>query len=108
MRFLLSNDLFPLLANAYTVCHCHCPGVLCLQCHVGLNNDTQVLECEGSWDQLQLQMQEKLGASWEQLQLNMTTGMTAVIDQLKQSLNLDQLADTVQSALSPTADTRRR
>ena len=79
-----------------------------LKCEVGLNNETQVLECEGSWDQLQLQMQEKLGASWEQLQLNMTTGMTAVIDQLKQSLNLDQLADTVQSALSPTADTRRR
>ena len=107
MRFLLSNDLFSLLANAHTYV-CHCPGVFCLQCHVGLNNDTQVLECEGSWDQLQLQMQEKLGASWGQLQLNMTTGMTAVIDQLKQSLNLDQLADTVQSALSPTADTRRR
>merc|ERR1712226_754099 len=52
-----------------------------LKCEVGLNNETQVLECEGSWDKMKMMMADKLGSQWETVQQNIT-GMTGIIETL--------------------------
>ena len=36
-------------------------GIFCLQCEVGINNETSAMKCEGSWDKMQEMMKEKMG-----------------------------------------------
>ena len=79
-----------------------------MQCHVGLNNETQAMECEGSWEKTQSMMKEKLGEKWTELQANMTSGMTGIIESFKDSLNPDKILGAIQSAIKPTSETRRR
>ena len=44
-------------------------GVLCLKCEVGMNNDTQSMECAGSWDKMQDIMKKELGSKWEAMKV---------------------------------------
>ena len=48
------------------VLHDYITGISGLECLVGLNNDTQALECEGSWQAVQDRMQQQLGDQWQQ------------------------------------------
>ena len=79
-----------------------------MKCYVGLNNETQPMECEGSWEKTQVMMKEKLGDKWTELQTNMTSGMTGIIETFKESFNPDKLMGAIQSAIKPTSETRRR
>ena len=79
-----------------------------MKCYVGLNNETQAMECEGSWEKTQDMMKEKLGDKWTELQTNMTTGMTGIIETFKESFNPDKIIGAIQSAITPTSETRRR
>ena len=54
-----------------------------LKCEVGVNNETQILECEGSWEKVKMMMQEKMGSKWEMVQQNMTSGITNLIESMK-------------------------
>ena len=77
-----------------------------LKCEVGYNNETQVLECEGSWDKMKVMMAEKLGSQWEGLQQNMTTGMTGIIETLSSQFN--DIKQSIQNVLKPAEDSRRK
>ena len=80
-------------------------GIFCLKCEVGHNNETKVMDCHGSWDQMQMTMKEKLGDTWDDIKQNMTS-MTSVIDSLKMSF--DKVSGAIQNALKPSEDTRRK
>ena len=54
-----------------------------LKCEVGVNNETQILECEGSWEKVKMMLQEKMGSKWEMVQQNMTSGITNLIESMK-------------------------
>merc|ERR1712130_463749 len=69
------------------------------------NNETKVMDCHGSWDQMQMTMKEKLGDTWEDIKQNMTS-MTGVIDKLK--MGFDKVSGAIQNALKPAEDTRRK
>ena len=82
------------------------PDVSGLKCEVGYNNETQVLECEGSWDKMKMMMADKLGSQWEGLQQNMTTGMTGIIETLSSQFN--DIKQSIQNVLKPAEDSRRK
>ena len=79
-----------------------------MKCYVGLNNETQAMECTGSWEKTQEMMKEKLGDKWTELQANMTSGMTGIIEKFKESFNPDKIIGAIQTAIKPTSETRRR
>ena len=76
-----------------------------LKCEVGYNNETQVLECEGSWDKMKTMMAEKLGSQWESIQQNIT-GMTGIIETLSNQFN--DIKQSIQNVLKPAEDSRRK
>ena len=85
-------------------------GAWCLQCEVGLNNETKAMDCKGSWEEMQAVMKDKLGDQWDNIKQNMTTGMTGVIMSLKENFN--KLTETIQNILpitaKPDGDKRRK
>merc|ERR1711915_183913 len=81
-------------------------GILCLQCEVGINNDTQAMECEGSWDKMQEIMKEKLGGKWEEMKNNLTGDMTGLIDEFKKQF--DALKDKLADALKGGEERKKR
>ena len=81
------------------------PDVSGLKCEVGYNNETQVLECEGSWDEMKTMMAEKLGSQWESIQQNIT-GMTGIIETLSNQFN--DIKQSIQNVLKPAEDSRRK
>ena len=85
-------------------------GSWCLQCEVGLNNETKAMDCKGSWEEMQNVMKDNLGDQWDSIKQNMTTGMTGVITSLKENLN--KLTETIQNILPASGntdgDTRRK
>ena len=76
-----------------------------LKCEVGYNNETQVLECEGSWDKMKTMMADKLGTQWEAIQQNIT-GMTGIIETLSSQFN--DIKQSIQNVLKPAEDSRRK
>jgi len=81
-------------------------GIFCLQCKVGVNNETSAMECEGSWDKMQEMMKEKMGGKWEDMKSNLTGDMTSLMEQLKKQF--DDLKNKLQNALTPATETERR
>eukprot|EP00092_Neocalanus_flemingeri_P027335 GFUD01029646.1.p2 GENE.GFUD01029646.1~~GFUD01029646.1.p2 ORF type:complete len:120 (+),score=38.09 GFUD01029646.1:107-466(+) len=81
-------------------------GIFCLQCEVGVNNETSAMQCEGSWDKMQEMMKEKMGGKWEEMKSNLTGDMTGLMEQLKNQF--DELKNKLQNALTPSTERRRK
>merc|ERR1711892_281192 len=81
-------------------------GIFCLQCEVGINNETSAMECEGSWEKMQEMMKEKLGGKWEEMKNNLTGDMTDLIEQFKKQF--EELKNSLENALTPKTGEERR
>ena len=80
--------------------------VSCLKCEVGVNEDVQALECEGSWGHMKDAMKDKFAGHWDDVKNEMTSGMTSIIDSFKDSLS--GVLESVQNVLQPSEDGRRK
>merc|ERR1712168_1269489 len=75
-----------------------------LKCEVGYSNETQIMECEGSWEKVQMMMKEEMGNKWQMLQQNMD--LSGLVDDLKSKV--DGLKDILNDVLKTTGDGRRK
>merc|ERR1719447_1620245 len=75
-------------------------GISGLECLVGLNNDTQALECEGSWQAVQERMQQ-LGDQWQQTKGSLTEQLGGLVGKLQETFG--NLGNTLQGALDSGA-----
>merc|ERR1712058_124037 len=87
-------------------------GLLALKCEVGLNNETQAMECTGSWESVQNTMKTKLGAKFDQIKSNLTSDMTGIVGFLKEHWEkakdaLGEAGNALQNAISPSERRRR-
>ena len=75
-----------------------------LKCEVGYSNETQIMECEGSWEKVQMMMKEEMGNKWQMIQQNMD--LSGLVDDLKSKV--DDLKDVLKDVLKTTGDGRRK
>ena len=74
-----------------------------LKCEVGVGtNETEIMECEGSWDTMKMMMKEKLGDKWDQVEKNLTSSMTSMIENMKKQAN--KIQEIIGNTLNPADD----